>query len=624
MSQVERCALVLTALPVEYAAVRAFLKNLREEEDAVGTVYEVGTFDSDDSRWTVCLCEIGVGNVGAATKVERALHHFSPAVAFFVGIAGGIKDVSIGDVVIATKVYGYESGKSASGVFLPRPDVANSSYRLIERARAEARRGLWYPNRNRLLHTGKGKVPRAFVTPIAAGEKVVASEQSETARFLRENYGDALAVEMEGAGFLRALHAHVDIAALVIRGISDLLSGKADADRRGSQTMASRNAAAFAMAILARLGAAPGAYELPSSQNRTKVFLSYSHDSVEHQNRVLELAQQLRADGIDCWMDVFEPETPSMGWPFWMDQQLSESQFVLVVCSETFSRRFVGEEPLNAGLGTAWESQFTEQMLRSSPLRLRQFVPVLFEGASSRDVPVPLRPLRALRLPAEYDALLRLLSGTTSVGSLPSLGLNPETLETTGSDDKDKSSAARIFVSYSHRDESFREDLDKHLAILRRQGIIQLWHDRRITPGSDWDGQIDSALSHADIVIPLVSADFLASDYCYEVELRQALEWHRAGRTHVVPIIVRPCDWTSSPLGSIQALPRDARPVSAWANADDAWLDVAKALRTVATLANGSVSEAAVQRPSGQTNVAPPPPVVRPIEVIFQGEAFRK
>jgi len=281
-------------------------------------------------------------------------------------------------------------------------------------------------------------------------------------------------------------------------------------------------------------------------------------------------------------------------------------------------------------------------------------VPVLFEGASSRDVPVPLRPLRALRLPAEYDALLRLLSGTTSVGSLPSLGLNPETLETTGSDDKDKSSdttsvgslpplglnpetlettgsddkdkssAARIFVSYSHRDESFREDLDKHLAILRRQGIIQLWHDRRITPGSDWDGQIDSALSHADIVIPLVSADFLASDYCYEVELRQALEWHRAGRTHVVPIIVRPCDWTSSPLGSIQALPRDARPVSAWANADDAWLDVAKALRTVATLANGSVSEAAVQRPSGQTNVAPPPPVVRPIEVIFQGEAFRK
>src|SRR2546423_3358079 len=116
---------------------------------------------------------------------------------------------------------------------------------------------------------------------------------------------------MEGSGFLRALHAHIDTAALVVRGISDLLSGKSDSDRRGSQVLASRNAAAFAMTILARLGAAPGAYELPASGQPKRVFISYSHDSPEHESRVRDLAQQLRADGVDCRIDTFELEPPS-------------------------------------------------------------------------------------------------------------------------------------------------------------------------------------------------------------------------------------------------------------------------------------------------------------------------
>jgi nucleoside phosphorylase len=127
MTASERRALILTALPVEYDAVRSYLKDIREEEDTVGTVYEVGKFDAEDSHWSVCLSEVGAGNLGAATQVERAVQHYRPSVAFFVGVAGGIKDVSIGDVVVATRIYGYESGKSTSDNFMPRPEVSEPS-----------------------------------------------------------------------------------------------------------------------------------------------------------------------------------------------------------------------------------------------------------------------------------------------------------------------------------------------------------------------------------------------------------------------------------------------------------------------------------------------------------------
>jgi nucleoside phosphorylase len=236
-------AVVLTALKVEYNAVHRLLQGVRSVTHKQGTVYEQGRLERAGRYWEVVLVEIGAGNNRSAMEAERAINQFEPEVVMFVGVAGGVKDVKLGDVVAGTKVFGYESGKAKAMEFEPRPDVGRSSYRMEQRARYEARQSEW---RRLSEHAAEAE---AVVGPIAAGEKVVASNRSPIAKFIRKWYGETLAVEMEGRGFLEATHAnHID--AIVIRGISDLLSGKQASDKGGSQTRAASNAAAFAMHLL--------------------------------------------------------------------------------------------------------------------------------------------------------------------------------------------------------------------------------------------------------------------------------------------------------------------------------------------------------------------------------------
>src|SRR5690349_17931113 len=106
-----------------------------------------------------------------------------------------------------------------------------------------------------------------------------------------------------------------------------------------------------------------------------------------------------------------------------------------------------------------------------------------------------------------------------------------------------------VFYSYAHEDELLREKLDKHLSILKRTGVIAGWHDRNITAGREWAGEISAHLGSAGVILLLVSADFLASDYCYDVELTRALERHEAGEARVIPVILRSVDWRGAPFG---------------------------------------------------------------------------
>ena len=130
------------------------------------------------------------------------------------------------------------------------------------------------------------------------------------------------------------------------------------------------------------------------------------------------------------------------------------------------------------------------------------------------------------------------------------------------------------------RTQRYRQQLDISLALLRRAKLISVWHDKKILPGQEWDQEIDKNLENADIVLfLLVSPDFLASDYAYSREMLRAVERHESRSATVVPIILRPSDWQSSPLGSLEALPSKGRPVSRWSNRDEAWLDVVQGLR---------------------------------------------
>ena len=138
----------------------------------------------------------------------------------------------------------------------------------------------------------------------------------------------------------------------------------------------------------------------------------------------------------------------------------------------------------------------------------------------------------------------------------------------------------RLFYCYSHKDEDFRLRFEIHLAALRRGGLIAEWHDRKIDPGDAWIDQIDRHLASADIILLLVSADFLASDYCWGQEMSNALDRHARGEARVIPVILRHCMWQSTPLAPLQAVPKDARPIAAWSDPDEAFVDVVDSITT--------------------------------------------
>ena len=138
-----------------------------------------------------------------------------------------------------------------------------------------------------------------------------------------------------------------------------------------------------------------------------------------------------------------------------------------------------------------------------------------------------------------------------------------------------------VFISYSHKDDAALERLHTHLAVLRRDGRIEGWFDREILAGGEIDAEVGERLEASGLFLLLVSPDFLASDYCVEREMERALERHRSGEARVVPIIVEPCDWASTPLRDLKALPRDGKPVRDWTNENNAYLDVVQELRRV-------------------------------------------
>ncbi len=151
-----------------------------------------------------------------------------------------------------------------------------------------------------------------------------------------------------------------------------------------------------------------------------------------------------------------------------------------------------------------------------------------------------------------------------------------------------QSKPVRLFYSYSHKDRLLRNSLEDHLAALKRQGFLEQWHDRQILPGVDWKNQIDEHLEHAEIILLLISSSFIASQYCYDIEMKRALEKHESRTAVVIPVILRPVLWKTLPFALLQTLPENGKPVITWKHKDEAFANIAEKLREVIVRLNNN------------------------------------
>ncbi|MEU6928195.1 5'-methylthioadenosine/S-adenosylhomocysteine nucleosidase [Streptomyces sp. NPDC046374] len=239
---------IFTALPLEYRAVRERMERLRRVDHEAGTIFEVGRIGGTD--WEVYLTQVGQGNQVAAVVTERAISMIGPEAVFFTGIAGGLKrDIPLGDVVVATRVFAYHGGKQEE-TFKTRPETWQASHRLEQTARYAALNPQWA---ERQVPAGQ-EAPEVHFKPIAAGEVVVNAGASVLHDLLDEHYNGVAAIETEGAGFAGAASMANQVHALVIRGISDHADGsKQHTDSGGFQHVAADNAAAMTIAVIRAL-----------------------------------------------------------------------------------------------------------------------------------------------------------------------------------------------------------------------------------------------------------------------------------------------------------------------------------------------------------------------------------
>ena len=235
---------ILTPISLEYAAIKPFLKKTYEESKD-GIYYTIGSFQGAHEKNRVILKETGSRNSDVALATERIIHHFKPTIIILTGIAGGVKDVKIGDIVVGTKAYGYEAGKSTDEGFMSRPNVLPYSIPLLEIAKSIARNDDWQKRIKNLQLS-----PTTYFGPIASGDQVIASTRSAIYQLLKERFNDTLALEMESIGFAAAVLPYRNIHAINIRGISDLIDGKNATHDKNYQAVAAAHVAAFVFELI--------------------------------------------------------------------------------------------------------------------------------------------------------------------------------------------------------------------------------------------------------------------------------------------------------------------------------------------------------------------------------------
>ena len=284
---------ILTPLSLEMDAVRPHLHDELFHFDGSNS-YLTGHFKGRHQSYKIIVYETGSRNSPVALATERAIQAFHPSIIILLGIAGGVKDVEIGDVAVATKAYGYESGKDTPTGFVYRPEVYLSSKPLVNQARLIAKTNDW---KKRSAHAEGQNV---IFGPIASGDKVIATTKSAIYQNIKHHMNDTVAIEMEAVGFGQALSNHPRIQAINIRSISDLLDHKSVGDRQGFQLQAAANAAAFAFELLYQLD--PKTLNFPTMSS-TKQIVKKIYD-------LIKSSVESELDDIPGQGDIWETVKP--------------------------------------------------------------------------------------------------------------------------------------------------------------------------------------------------------------------------------------------------------------------------------------------------------------------------
>jgi nucleoside phosphorylase len=238
-------AVLCTPIDVEREAVLGLLRGRSiADRERNGVLYRTTEYEARDGCWNLALAMGGRGNAPAAAAVEHAVAAWRPQILVVCGVAGGLRNSRIGDVVAATKVYGYESGQDTDEGWLPRPESAPVSFAMHQMAMLVSEKGEWTEP------LGSAAPPRVFHRPIASGSNVVTGSESETAQRIARYSGDAQCVDTESYGAMVAAARHSSVAAIVVRGVSDLLQGKDKEKDLHDQPRAARNATVFALALV--------------------------------------------------------------------------------------------------------------------------------------------------------------------------------------------------------------------------------------------------------------------------------------------------------------------------------------------------------------------------------------
>lgn len=308
----ETTIVFLTAMNLEYDAIRVRLSGLTPWTHPMGTRFEVGHLNGNDGSRAV-LALTGKGNQSAAVLAERAMAEFDPAAVFFVGVAGALRtNLSLGDVVVATHVYAYHGATSQDDGLTARPRAWELSHRVQQIAAHLQRTGDWAHE----LPVDPSP-PRLHFGPIAAGEIVHYSAESSARGWLRDHYSDAIAVEMEGAGVAQAAHLNDALPAIMVRGISDYADqSKSATDTAGWQPRAATNAAAFAAALAAALtGEDDSHHRLPRTRSgdtghgsHTNLATGNAHVGVQGEHVIIHGGIQMGAPGGEAVRSTAEKD----------------------------------------------------------------------------------------------------------------------------------------------------------------------------------------------------------------------------------------------------------------------------------------------------------------------------